>query len=256
MLALLPLGMTLAAVKPGLAVPAVGATRYLDLGAPPLRRVVDRVVAGLATDRDRAVVLHDWVRDRIPFGFAAGFWDQRASTVLRVGRGYCNTKSTLFTALLRIAGIPARQVFVDIDAAVLHGLVDPGTPFVDHSYVEVWIEGAWRATDSYIVDKPLFQAARQRAGTEGRRFGYGVHATGTCDWDGLSPAFSQYNLNQAGGIDAAPLGTRVWGVFEDVGAFYDQAEGTWSRLNGLARAGFGLLAGGANGRAEDLRRGL
>ena len=38
----------------------------------------------------------------------------RASEVLRAKVGYCNTKATLFIALLRAAGVPARQHFVDL----------------------------------------------------------------------------------------------------------------------------------------------
>lgn len=234
---------------PAAAVPGdLSVTRYVDHDTAAIRQSAAMVTAGLASDRDRAVALFRFVRDQVKFGFAAGFWDMSASDVLTTGRGYCNTKSTLFVALLRATGIPARQVFVEIDPEVLRGMIDPGTPWLDHSYTEVFLDGAWHATDAYIPDPALFQAAVARLRQEKRRFGYGVHVDGQNDWDGASDSFAQYNR-----IDPVPVGRRVWGVYADVGAFYDRAEGTHNRLNGLLRAGFGVLAGSANRTAEALR---
>ncbi|MEM7059555.1 MAG: transglutaminase family protein [Pseudomonadota bacterium] len=224
-------------------------TRYLEVGHPRIEAIVSSVAPRSLSNVERAVALFTYVRDRIPFGFASGFWNQTATEVLDAGIGYCNTKSTLLTTLLRTAGIPARQVFVDIDAEVLDGLIQPGTPYLDHSYVEVFLEGAWRRTDAYVVDQALFEAAHQRVQAESRRFGYGVHVQGTMVWNGTDQTFSQYNLNAD-----HPLGTRTWGVYEDIGAFYAGAEAPWNRLNALVRAGFGLLASDANAKADTLRK--
>ena len=114
-------------------------TEYIDHEHPEIRKLVRRLTANAADDRKRAVAIHDFVRDEIRFGFSGDFYDQRASAVLAGGRRFCNTKSTLFVALLRAAGIPARQRFVDIDADILHGLVDTGGAYVDHSYAEVYL---------------------------------------------------------------------------------------------------------------------
>lgn len=97
------------------------ATRFIDRDDPLIVETARSVTAGQSDDTAKALALFDHVRDQTPFGFAAGFWNQSASAVLRAGRGYCNTKSTLFVALLRATGVPARQVFVEIDAEVLHG---------------------------------------------------------------------------------------------------------------------------------------
>ena len=111
-------------------------------GATDVAATAARITQGLPTERQRAVAIHDFVRDQVKFGFTGRFYAMTAADVLGAGRGYCNTKSTLFVDLLRAAGLQARQQFVDIDASVLHGLVDPGTPWVDHSDVEVRIDGA------------------------------------------------------------------------------------------------------------------
>lgn len=223
-------------------------TRYIDTDHPTIAKTARRLTASASTDLAKTQALFYFVRDEIKFGFARGFWDNRASEVLSAGVGYCNTKSTLFVALLRASGIPARQVFVDIHASVLNGIIDPGTPYVDHSYVEVLLDGAWIATDAYIVDAALFRPAQARVLEEGQLMGYGVHATGTLAWRPPTAAFSQFNK-----LDPRPISTRHWGVFEDVGAFYQQADAPWNRLNALLREAFGLAARSANRRAEQIR---
>ncbi len=223
-------------------------TRHIDSDHPAVISAMRTAVGAAVDPREKAIKVFAFVR-AIPFGFASGFWDNKASDVLRAGRGYCNTKSTLFIALLRAAGIAARQQFVEIDAAVLHGILDPGTAMVDHSYVEVLLDGRWVATDAYIVDPPLFAAAQRRLSAENRLLGYSSHATGSNDWDGVSPSFSQYNM-----LDPRPIGTKRWGVFADVGDFYARVPDTHNRLNPILRAGVGLLTGSANNRASVLRQ--
>jgi Transglutaminase-like superfamily len=225
-------------------------TNYIDSRHPAIVNTADQVTRAITEPRQKAIALFEFVR-AIPFGFATGFWDMRASDVLRTGRGYCNTKSTLLIALLRATAIPARQHFVEIDAAVLHGILDPGTAMVDHSYVEVLLNGRWVATDAYIVDPPLFMAAQRRLTAERRLLGYSAHSTGSKDWDAMSPSFSQYNL-----LDDRPIGVKRWGIYADVGDFYAQVRDAHNRLNPVLRAGFGLLVGSANRRAEALRNNI
>jgi hypothetical protein len=225
-------------------------TRHLDFGSGRVQTAIKSAIAGATTHEAKALSIFSYVRDRVPFGFAAGFWDQSASDVLRHGRGYCNTKSTLFVAMLRGAGVPARQVFVDIHTSVLDGVLSPGTPYVDHSYAEVFLAGRWCATDAYIIDAALFPTAQERARREGRVMGYGVHVTGTNAWNGFDPSFSQYNV-----IDPRPLGTRNWGVFEDVGDFYARTPEAWNRLNPLLRASVGAFTRGANAALDAMRAG-
>lgn len=224
------------------------ATPYIDKEHPRVAETANRLTQGATNDLAKARATFTFVRDEIKFGFARGFWDAKASDVLASGIGYCNTKSTLFIALLRASGIPARQVFMDIHASVLHGIIDPGTPYVDHSYVEVFLNGSWIATDAYIIDSALFATAQKRTIREDRILGYGVHATGSNHWDGLSMSFSQFNA-----LDPRIISMRDWGVYQDVGDFYQNAERPWNRLNPMMRRAFGAFASGANQRADRLR---
>jgi Transglutaminase-like superfamily len=224
------------------------ATRYIDLNHRTVAVLAARLCAGQVDDRAKALSIFDFVRSEIRFGFARGFWDVSASRVLSLGVGYCNTKSTLFVALLRAAGVPARQVFVDIHASILHGILTPGTEYVDHSYVEIFLSGAWVATDAYIVDPALFAAAQRRVQSENRLMGYGVHATASNVWDARTAAFSQFNI-----LDPRPISSRRWGVYEDVGDFYARAENTWNKLNPVLRFAMGAIAADANLKADTLR---
>jgi transglutaminase-like putative cysteine protease len=135
--------------------------------------------------------------------------------------GFCNTKSTLFVAMLRAAGIPAKQHFVNINAKILSGILNPGTEYVDHSYTQVFLNGAWLKVDSYIVDLKLANAARLKLQQENQLVGYGVHRNGVSTWDGTSDAFSQF-LNDG---SYKNLSTNDYGVFEDVDAFYRSGKG-------------------------------
>ena len=168
--------------------------------------------------------------------------------MLGAGVGFCNTKGTLFAAMLRAAGISARQHFVDISAAILSPFIDPGTPYVDHSFVEVWVDGRWWSTDSYIVDRPLHTMAMKRLAAGGKVLGFGVHRDGSSDWDGASDSFCQYVRSP----NFPTLSTRDHGVHDDVGAFYASGNGL-NRLNPLLRLGFGFFARSANRRIEAVR---
>jgi transglutaminase-like putative cysteine protease len=187
------------------------------------------------------------VRDEVSFGFTPHMYAMSAPDVLRAGLGYSTTKSTLFVALLRAAGIEARQQFVDLDGAILSGMLDLRTPFVDHCYTEVLLGGAWVPTDSYVVDNALFRAATAALRVEGRHLGYGVRADGRCQWDGRRPAFVQY-------IPGDHAHTRHrWGVFPDVAAFYERTPTAWNHVTNVTRVVLPLAVHTANHTAESLR---
>ena len=140
-------------------------------------------------------------------------------------------------------------MFGDIHASVLGGILDPGTPYVDHSYVEVFLDDAWRATDAYIIDPALFEPAQRRARQDKRRMAFGVHVEGGTEWDARAPSFSQYNIE-----DPSRISMQRYGLYADVADFYHRAGRTWNRLNPVLRAAMGTMASGANARAEAIRQ--
>jgi transglutaminase-like putative cysteine protease len=209
---------------------------------------VAKLVQDRHTPRERAVAIHDFVRDKVRFGFTPHFYAMSAADVLAASVGFSNSKSTLFIAMLRAAGIEARQQFVDLDASVLRGLLDLRTPLVDHSYTEVKLDGVWVATDSYVVDLPLFRAAQAALRVEGRRLGYGVRLDGRAQWDGRSASFAQFMPGDSGSS------RHRWGVFPDVAAFYESTPAAWNRRDDIMRVVFPLAAVTANQTADALRR--
>lgn len=209
-----------------------------------------RLGTGAGDDVERAVRLHDFVRDHIRFGWAPAFDRCRASEVLRDGVGFCNTKATLLAALLRAAGIPARIHCATIHRNILHGLLRPPQVFLDHSYVEAWLGGQWIGFDSYNIDRPLHTAAMARCSSEGLRMGYGVHAGGTTEWDGRSPAFVQFVDDGS----VANFSDEDFGSFPDLTAF--KATGRGRNVEHLpARLVIRWMTSAGNRRAASLRNG-
>lgn len=227
----------------------LGATELIDTGHPAIQATAARLTQGKSTDREKAVAIHDFVRDGIAYGFGPKFYDHKASEVLRSRRGFCNPKGTLFIALLRAAGIPARQHFVEISPEILHGIVSPRTEWLDHSYTEVWLSGGWVPVDSYIVDPLLFAGAQKRLQAEGREFGYGVHRAGKLTWNGQTSNFSQF-VRDSG---APRIGNRDFGVHSDVASFYAGTPTASNRMNSQMRAFFRLATSTLNGRIYELR---
>jgi Transglutaminase-like superfamily len=226
-------------------------TMMIDSNHPAVHERAALLTTGITSARARAVRLHDAVRDDILFGFSPDFYQQKASDVLRSGMGYCNTKATLFVALLRAAGIPARQVFVDIHADILRGIINPQTPYVDHSYTEVFLGERWVKTDSYIVDQRLFHAALRQLITEKHLLGYGIHAHGRTTWDGYTDSFSQFVQDHA----VTALASRNFGIYPDVDAFYEQADRPWNRQTVLSNLFYRVMAKAANRKLARLRSG-
>src|SRR4030042_693437 len=88
------------------------------------------IIANLVTNRgwreyseeEKIRCVYNFVKDEIRFGYNET--DRvPASKVLEEGYGQCNTKNTLFMALLRAVGIPCRFHGFTIDKALQKGIV-------------------------------------------------------------------------------------------------------------------------------------
>jgi transglutaminase-like putative cysteine protease len=152
----------------------------------------------MVTEREKAIALHDHVREHVKFGFNQYFDATDPDYTLACGVGHCNPKSRLMVALFRAAGLESYQHFVVIPKDILKDAIPVSRYWMipaelSHSYVEVEVEGTWCAIDSHIVDTPLLQAAQARLAAEGRAVGYGVRVDSTNVWDAQSNAFSQFD---------------------------------------------------------------
>ncbi len=198
-------------------------TTYIDYSNFSIKAKILELTNSQQTDKEKAISIFLFVRDEIKFGWSNKFYDSKASEVLADKVGYCNTKSTLLVALLRGAGIPAKQHFVEITGKVLYGFSIPSS-IVDHSYTEVYLDKKWISIDSYVIDKNLFQNSIAKLKQEGLEQGYGIHSKGSIEWDGESDSFIQY-------VPTQRTKSKDWGNFADIEEFYKKAEGTHNQLN-------------------------
>jgi hypothetical protein len=193
-------------------------TDAIDLSHLSIVETASRLTIGLTSSREKAVSIFRFVRDEIKFGWTLMYSKMKASDVLAAKVGFANTKSTLFIALLRSAGIPARQVFVDISSDIYLGFGLGETPYHDHSYTEVYLHKRWIKVDAYIIDSALYNKAWRALDADERKVGYGVHISGTNEWDGRSDAFCQFVDNGT----VLGLTQRSWGIHKDTFTFYEE----------------------------------
>ena len=127
----------------------------------------------------RIRAIYNYVRDEILFGYNTDDGIS-ASDVLRDGYGQCNTKGTLFMALLRACGVRCRIHGFTIDKRLQKGAMTglvyalaPGQVF--HSWVEVELEGAWYELEAFILDKAYLNRLQQlNKGCASAFCGYGA----------------------------------------------------------------------------------
>jgi hypothetical protein len=153
--------------------------RLADFDHPLVRETAARLTAGETTVRGKLARLFAYVRDEMAFAFPVSGDLVKASDVIRSGKGQCNTKSTLFLALAKAAGIPARIHFSLIDKAIQRGLfiglaywLMP--PQISHSWIEVEVDGRWRRVDAYINDLAFQDGAVSELRRRGWRTGFSV----------------------------------------------------------------------------------
>lgn len=123
--------------------------------------------------------IYNFVRNEVLFGYNV---DDTvcASRVLADGYGQCNTKGTLFMALLRACGVPCRIHGFTIDKKLqkgaMTGFVYSNAPReIFHSWVEVFCEGRWFELEAFILDKKyLTKLQRKFRNCKGSFCGYGV----------------------------------------------------------------------------------
>lgn len=162
-----------------------------------IQEIAEEKTKGCLPEGDKAISLHDYVRDHVKFGFNKYFDDAPPEYTLKCRMGHCNPKSRLMTSLFRAIGLESFQHFVVIPKAILKDAIAPAGYIIipteiSHSYVEVKVDGNWCAIDSFVIDTPYLKAAQAKLKREGHIIGYGVRADSTNIWDGRSNAFSQF----------------------------------------------------------------
>lgn len=127
----------------------LASTALVD-GDHPLVVAFAREHAHGSTDRERAVALHDAVRDGFrydPYQVDLSPGGMRASSVIERGIGWCVPKAALLAAACRAIGIPARLGYADVrnhlSTERMRRMMQTDL-FIWHGYTDIWIDGAWR----------------------------------------------------------------------------------------------------------------
>jgi transglutaminase-like putative cysteine protease len=106
------------------------ADEVVDWRHPAVQSKAHKIVAGVTNDVEKARLLFEWVRDKIPHSkdIESDVLTCSASEVLSAGTGICFAKSHLLAAFLRGVGIPAGFCYQVLrrdppfEGLVLHGL--------------------------------------------------------------------------------------------------------------------------------------
>lgn len=107
--------------------------RYERGTRPVLEKIVDEVIAGCTTAREKSLALLVYVRDvKKRSGNRDYFYGGTEEELIKKGEKYCERLARLFVALCEIANIPARTV---------HHVIG------GHETSEVYIESGWAFMD-------------------------------------------------------------------------------------------------------------
>lgn len=154
-------------------------TAMLDFSNESIQKLIQDKKWKSLDEFNRIKQIYNYVRDEIRFGYNVDD-SIPASKVLADGYGQCNTKGTLFMALLRGVNIPCRVHGFTIDKKLqkgaMSGFVYKSAPQnVFHSWVEVYLEGIWYELEAFILDKEYLSKLQTiNAACTGAFCGYGV----------------------------------------------------------------------------------
>ena len=131
---------------------------FIDSDHAAVRAKAVAAVGSVSDPVEQARMLYRAVRDEIRYDPYIDYTDPetyRASSVLAKGHGYCVGKASLYVALCRATGIPARLGLADVKnhLATPRLLEAVGTDlFAYHGYVEIKLRQRWiKATPTFNV---------------------------------------------------------------------------------------------------------
>ena len=188
-------------------------TKMLDYSSKNIQRLIQERKWNNIEEFERLKSIYTFVRDEILFGYNIDD-NISASKVLEDGYGQCNTKGTLFMALLRACNIPCRVHGFTIDKELQKGAMT-GTVYknapqnVFHSWVEVYFENKWYELEAYILDiEYLRKLQRKNSHCTGAFCGYGVAVKDfknlIIDFDRNNTYIQSEGINQDFGVYDSP----------------------------------------------------
>lgn len=188
-------------------------TKMLNFHHPSIQRLLKERKWGKEDDFVKIQKIYHFVRDEIKFGYNRDDTIP-ASEVLKDGYGQCNTKGTLFMALLRAVGIPCRIHGFTIDKRLqkgaMTGLIYYLAPQnIVHSWVEVQYKGHWYNIEGFILDIQYLKKLQEKFSDCKTSFcGYGVATDNfqnpQIDWNGNDTYIQKEGINNDLGVFNSP----------------------------------------------------
>jgi hypothetical protein len=188
-------------------------TNMLDFGDNRIQSLIKIKKWETLSEKDKIISIYNYIRDDILFGYNMDD-TIKATQVLKDGYGQCNTKGTLFMALLRSIGVPCRLHGFTIDKRLQKGaqtgliyLLAPKE--IIHSWVEVYYSGNWWDTEGLILDTTYLKSLQAKfSSCTGGFCGFGVAADDlhapVVDWDKNNTYIQSKGIVQDFGIFNAP----------------------------------------------------
>lgn len=188
-------------------------TKMLDYSSKNIQRLIQERNWNDIEEFERLKSIYNFVRDEILFGYNIDD-NISASKVLADGYGQCNTKGTLFMALLRACNIPCRvhgfTIDKELQKGAMTGIVYKNAPQnVFHSWVEVYFEDKWYELEAFILDMEyLRKLQRKNSHCTGAFCGYGVAVKDfknpIIDFDRNNTYIQSEGINQDFGVYDSP----------------------------------------------------
>ena len=223
-----------------------GSSELLDLEDPRLRLRALALTQLSRTPREQILALYAFVK-RIPFAKPRKLRLRSAREVLDSRTADAEDRANLLVALLRCCGFAARIRYVELDGVILQGLITT-LPSIARPLVEVWREGQWIATDTFIFDARYITAARKHMRQRHMEWGFGMHVNGDSLWDGRHDAFLTGGPELTAAVSLGELG-----VFHDPLELYRSAvcRARFPKIDRLMR--WNLLTASVDRAVTDLR---
>lgn len=141
-------------------------TPMLNYSEPKLKELICSKNWSNLDEYHKVKSIYEFVQNDILFGYNASD-TLTATQVLDDGIGQCNTKATLFMALLRSVGIPCRLHAFDVSKAFQEGATSKiiallAPEYILHAWVEVCFQGEWIALEGVITDKKYVESIQKK----------------------------------------------------------------------------------------------
>lgn len=188
-------------------------TYMLDYSSTEIQQLIESRGWKKLDDFNKIKEIYNFIRDEILFGYNIDD-SVRASKVLKDGYGQCNTKGTLFMALLRGVNIKCRvhafTINKELQKGAMTGFVYKNAPRnIYHSWVEVLYNDKWYELEAFIIDKEYLNSLISiNKDCTGMFCGYGVAVKDfknpVIEWEGNNTYIQSEGINQDFGIYLSP----------------------------------------------------